>query len=560
MLHNLRGLALFVLIAVVCTFSSAPPARASFGDCNDPHYLGLFDPRLASATGFLCTEGDPTPVTSDAGVTHIRIIQHLLADWATAPGATRAIKDGIVAAAAAMPRLGHFRIHDVTILLVDGLNPRADAEGHGQIAAWTNNTGDECLITVWLLGPGATEQFAGSVISHELFHCVEFGSLTTAQMTTGNLGRPGGGTWWLEGAADWFATLALPAPDYMPDRINGFDHEAPTTAINDMAYEAVVFFDWLGGAHGPNSVLPFLQQMANSTGEGAQRAAMLAALPADEWLHFAEDYSDQHIRDGQGASINSTPADGPAYEWDDTRTQRVDLAPFTIRRAKLSVHCGRWRFAPAPARYNAGKPEGGAWGDLPSDLDNLANDRGDFDFVGFNASAEAAPLQLAVTRTARCEECGGVHQVDQCLIGTWELTVDGAAEFAREHFSRGNVSITSHVGNTITLRSDGTFVTGASHVEAEGSTPEMHGQSYLNGQAAGRWSAAGGTVNYCADSASLAGQLTITSRLGTTTAPLTPTVPSAASHSYTCNGDTYVQTTQVGTVGTVRSTYRRISH
>jgi hypothetical protein len=77
-------------------------AWASFGNCNDPAYLAQFDPSLASAHGFLCVESDRLAVTSDAGTTHIRIVQHLVADWATRPGAMRAIKDGVAASVRAM--------------------------------------------------------------------------------------------------------------------------------------------------------------------------------------------------------------------------------------------------------------------------------------------------------------------------------------------------------------------------------------------------------------------------------------------------------------------------
>jgi hypothetical protein len=197
---------------------------------------------------------------------------------------------------------------------------------------------------------------------------------------------------------------------------------------------------------------------------------------------------------------------------------------------------------------------------LPGDLDNRNHDHGNFKFVGFNASNEAVPLQIAGTVTARCESCAGIQEVDECLIGEWELTTDGALEFARQHFPPANVSVPTHVGNTIRLNADGTFSTGASHVEAEGSTGAVHGQAYLNGQAAGRWSSQSGTVNYCADTASLTGRVTVTSRRGGGSAPMNPAVPPAASHAYTCNGNTYVQTTQVGTVGTVRSVYTRLSH
>jgi len=387
------------------------------------------------------------------------------------------------------------------------------------------------------------------------------GSLTQGQMHTSNFGSPGGGTWWIEGSAEWFTTLALPAPSYQPTRVTGFDADSPTTALNDMTYQAYVFFAWLGSsAHGPNSVVPFLQQMAASSSAGAQRTAMAAALPDAEWLRFAEDYMDRDIRDGQGVSIGSSPQDGATIEWADTRTERLALAPFTLVRRNLSVHCGRWRFAPRPSQYHAAKPPSGAWGDLPGDLDNLANDHGDFRFVAMNASASDVVLQLAVTRTAACEECGGVRAIDECLIGQWELTVDGALAFAREHFPGRAVSVPSRVGNTLTLSRDGTFATGQTHVEGDAVDRGVHGHAVMDSQGSGRWSAAHGQVTYCVDQASLTGQVTATARGYSGTAPISAAIPPMATHAYTCGGDTFTQTTQVGRLGAVTSTYNRLSH
>lgn len=559
--------ALFVF--VLLSSLSATPARASFGDCNDPRYLGLFDEALASlpAGSFDCAASDPVTVSSDAGVSRIRIIQHLEASWATAPGAMRSIKDGVAAAARALPSLGSYRISDVTILLVDGFppgtpasEPGRDVESQGQIAAWTSfDGGPECRITVWLLGPGATADYGGAAVAHELFHCVEAATLTSAQLSTGNVGTAGGGTWWIEGSADWFSTVALPAPAYMQDRTDLFDSEAPTTAINAMAYESYVFFSWLGGARGPSGVVPFLRQMADSTGVGAQRAAMTRALGADDWLQFAEDYADQSIRDGHGASINSHPqAPSATYRWTDTRTQRIDLAPFTITRRNLSFDCGRWSLAPHPARYHAGRPTGGAWADLPPDLDNLDHAHGDIEFIGMNASQDAVPLALEGTLAARCQVCGSEPVVlDRCMIGTWEMTTSGAEEWMREHIRNFRVTGISAVGNTMTLNRDGTFTMGRNDVHVTGEGRGATGEGRLGGQATGRWSTSGGTLNLCYDSGQSTGTATVTQDGRSVTIPLGSTPPPMASTPYTCSGSTLSQQIQMGAHGVVNNTYVR---
>lgn len=553
--------ALFVF--VLLSSLNATPARASFGDCNDPHYLGLFDERLATlpAGSFDCAVGDPVTVRSDEGISRIRIVQHLEADWALLPGAMRSLKDGVAAAAAAMPRLGSYRIHDVTILLVDGFPPSADAEAQGQIAAWTSfMPGDECRITVWLLGPGATEAYGASMIAHELFHCVETATLTQGQMTTGNVGVAGGGTWWIEGAADWFASVALPPAGYMRGTVDRFDAQAPTTAINAMAYEAYVFFAWLGGAHGEGAVMPFLRQMPESTSEGAQRAAMASALPADDWLRFAEDYVDQNIRDGQGASINSTPQPpSETYSWNATRTQRIDLAPFTITRRNLAFECGRWTLAPRPTRYHAGRPEGGAWGDLPSDLDNLDHEHGDIEFIGMNASGSAVPLAIEGTLAARCQVCGSEPVVlDRCMIGNWEMTTAGVEQWMRERIHNFRVTGLSAVGNTLTLNADGTFSTGHSEVRATGTGGRVTGEGEMAGQTSGRWSTSGGTLNLCYDAGGGSGTVTVRRDGHDITVPVTTRPPPMMSSQYACSSGSFSQAVDMGAAGgTVNNVYTR---
>src|SRR5215510_2631391 len=97
---------------------------------------------------------------------------------------------------------------------------------------------------------------------------------------------------------------------------------------------------------------------------------MASALPADQWLRFAEDYLDQLIRDGQGASINSTPTPGDHWEWTDSRVQNTRLDPFVLGRNRLSFHCGRWGVTPRPATSHAACPEGGAaWAAVPATID-----------------------------------------------------------------------------------------------------------------------------------------------------------------------------------------------
>ena len=537
------------------------PAWASFGDCNDPAYLAHFDPSLTSAHGFLCVESDRLAVTSEAGTTHIRIIQHLVADWATRPGALRAIKNGVAASVRAMGTLGSFRISDVTILLIDGFAPGGGSERFGDIAAGTNfSPGDECHIAVWLLGPGATAGYGASMIAHELFHCVQRSSLTDAQMrTTAGGGAAGGGTWWIEGSADWFSTAAVPPPSYFQDRVRAFDSDSPTVALNAMSYDAYVFFAWLGGAHGHASVVPFLRAMASSPEPGAQRRAMASALPAAEWLRFAEDYLDRRIHDGQGASINSTPVPGDQWEWRDSRTQNTRLEPFVLARDRLSFHCGRWNVTPRPATSHAARTEsGGTWGEVPANIDTISGGNGDFRFAGMNATASEVSLQIDGRLAASCAECAGTREIDRCLVATWQMSVDGMEQWMREHIHKATVTGVSQVGNTLTLNSDGTFATGASrvNVQLQGSGG-VSGQGALNGNASGRWSAANGHLNLCPDESAMSGTISVTKGGHTTTIPHPANEMPPSSRAYSCAGNSFTLTTPIGSMGSAVSTYTK---
>ena len=561
--HASRFRALLIGAALVAAGCFALPVQASFGDCEDDAYIAQFDPRLTSERDFMCTQSEHVPVTSDSGTTHIRIIQDLVADWATPPGAMRSIKDGVMASARAMSRLGSFRIPDVTILLVDDFGPRTPgSEDFGDIAALTDmRSTDECRITLWLLGPGARASYAAAVVAHELFHCVHAASLTHAQIFSyPRPGSPGGGAWWQEGSADWFSTLAVPAPRFLSDRVAAFDAHSPDTSLDMMSYEAYVFFAWLGGARGPESVMPFLRAMAGSASAGVQHAAMMAALPEDQWLRFAEDYLDRGIHDGQGASISSTPQTGDTFVWEATRTQEIRLAPFVLTRAMLEFRCGRWRIEPRPTRFHAVSAEGSTeWGPPPSPLDATDGEARRFRFAGMAAASSATTLRIVGTQESRCAECAGTRAVDRCLVGTWELTSHGAEQWMREHGQPAQLTRVDRANDTMTLRPDGTFSTGAASVSADVRGENVRGTGQLAGQASGRWSADAGRFNLCTDAGAARGTITVMVRGRATTVPMAAGGPSTMSNAYTCNASTLRVTMPMGSAGTVDNVYNKVS-
>src|SRR5690349_15713631 len=100
---------------------------------------------------------------------------------------------------------------------------------------------------------------------------------------------------------------------------------------------------------------------------------------------------------------------------------------------------------------------------------------------------------------ALADECAGSKVVDRCLVGTWEMTTNGMQEWTKKHLHSVHPTTVKASNNTITLNADGTFSTGASHVEAQG-TVGANGtaSSTMDAQASGNWSAANGKLNLCA--------------------------------------------------------------
>lgn len=544
-------------------------AQDRFGDCESVDYLRQFDPRLGGGPGalgrddFLCTVTLEVPVETPEGERHIRVIRHVVSDWAEAPGVGAAVAAGVNASAAAMPRLGDdYRLGNTTILLLDDLGPISEHENFGPIAMQTSlGANDECLIVFWLVGRARAEEVAG-LIAHELFHCVQIASLTHAQMTSAAAdGRAGGGTWWMEGSADWFSTLALPASPLIPGRVAIFDRDSPTVALNRMSYEAFVFFAWLGATSGPEGVIPFLRGMAGSSDESAQRDAMRDAMPAAQWLQFAKDYLDQRIRDGQGASIDSAPAGGDDWTWTDTRTERVALEPFVLRRGYANLECGRWAFRATPAEHHAAKPSGAgtAWAPFPAIIDALDGRPRQFRFGAMAATDARVDLSLAATREAACEECAGTREIDRCLIGTWRMTNDGMAEFANRMMG-GHARVASVMPDTtMVLREDRTF---ANTTAGAGNTivaPGGRADARMRGASSGRWSAADGVLNACPDAHATGGTITGSGAGISRTMPMPPSTARPMRNAYTCDAGTLRIRLELGRAGTLHNTFERVS-
>ena len=531
-----------LVLAVLSGLAVSLPqaARADFGDCSDNAYLEAF-PDAPSALDLNCVELFRFEYSTPGGSRQMRGIQDISADWAFRPGATAAVERGARLAADAFARLGDYRIDDVTLLILDDAHASFySGDASREIQAITDGHHDasggrkgECLITQFLLGRGGDPDELAVTVAHEIFHCLQFASLSLGQMRT--IGR--GGDWWVEGSAEYFSALAVPESLEFTDRSAGFNAAVEEgVALNAMAHEAVIFFYWLHQLSGPSGLMPFMRGMAEDGSASAQHARMRAEMSDDKWLRFAEDYADREISHPQGGALALNPPGGEVLSLDRNETLEFPLAPFVIGLGTVEYDCGEWDNTLTPERANVAVQDvgGSSWDDYPEDVNTREPPSGNYRIVALHTESEERSLAIETERTVVCEPCGGSDRVDACLVGTWFQSGGGAIEWMK---AQGIPITASHSGpRIITYRDDGVYGTEAFAAGLTIREEDMVGvgEGFLT-VVAGRWSADEGRMTICQDSGMLTGRVTVTDRYGTGTMPISQPGTGRLSMGYSCS-------------------------
>ncbi|HLS68002.1 MAG TPA: hypothetical protein VK035_01575 [Kiloniellales bacterium] len=562
MLHIASRLSLIITLLALSLAFMTMAAKADFGDCTETSYLLQFDDRL-SGTDFTCEERLREPVMTEQGMRHIRLLHDLHAGWALSPGALTDYERGIHGAVAALAQIGPFRMDDVTVLLIDGFPPReeGDGEGFSNIAGNTGASDDECRIAVHLLASSTAITEAALVVAHEIFHCVQFATLSSAQMSSSGAGTGSGGDWWLEGSAEWFAALAVSDREVLARRVASFDGLSADTPLYELAYSASVFFFWLGKERGPTGILPFLRRMANSSAAPAQRRAMRAALDADEWLAFAQAYLDQDIAYPDGSMLPSSPSEGDSWRWSETRVEAVTLDPFVLHRGWIEFDCGRWRTRGDPAHAHEVRSTSGAWGALPERLDTQAGDEARFRFAGLAARNATLTLRLTGDLETGCGSCGDLETTDTCIVGVWTQSGGGPIVWMQRELEGLEIPRGERRDVIEVFSSDGSFWTGELTADLTlEALDASKGGGEVRARSGGRWSAGEGRLNLCHDHVAVAGEITMTYPDGqsiTGSVP-TPVAPEVVTMGYSCTDSTLETRLSIPGVSTPMETqYRR---
>ncbi|WP_395645188.1 hypothetical protein [Terricaulis sp.] len=540
-----RALLLFVVLLAASIFP-ATPSRAQFATC-DHDYVASFDvdvPGLTWSAGTIeCVEFFRIEFETPHGTRWVRGVGDVNLSTMVAPGAIDAARDGARRAVQRFSALGDYEIDNTTILLAFSTGELLTEPPEAQPMAWTVSAdAPECHVTLFLLNDWSVDVEIPHSITHELFHCVQEGSLTEAQRAT----MRGGGAWWGEGTAEMFAGAVIGRPIRW-NRAAQFDEAvAEGIPLTRLTSSAAVFFYWLYQRDGLGSIMPFLHAMAESNSEAAQNAALRNVVSEEELLQFAEDYDDREINYPNGGPLAfGARVEGATWRIDATSTQRVPLQPFVITVGWAEYACGRWGNSVNDANAAARNERVVGWGDWPAETD--ARDGGArYRTVAVHTGAERGELRLRAERRESCTACMAASVIDRCLVGRWRQTGGGPLEYMRSRgvpITRANVDAL-----VITLNDDGTFQSGGANIDVETRTVDHHGhvmESDSEGSVRpshGRWSAEAGRFSGCFDGGGGASGQTVASAGGyamTTPFGSADLAGTGGGTSYTCSATTF---------------------
>lgn len=484
----------------------AAPARAQVPDCMTEGYLATFE--VAGVEDLTCSEVFRFAMPTPGGEKIVRGIADLNADWAFQPGTVAAVEAAAREATAALPALGTYRVGDVTILLLSDQSRPEGTRRHderGVLAqAWDplDRVASECRMTLFLWGEGGATEGFPTTLAHELFHCVQYATLSPEQMATFTKF----GDWWIEGSAEAYAAFAI--ADSRGTAEHGATFNAAVSGripLYKMSYEATIFFYWLIQTREIGGLLPFLAGMSGELGDDAQRAAMREAMTDDEWLDFAEAYADETILHPHGQALDLQGRFPIEYlHIEATGSQRMTFEPFAVIPGLADYACGRWENRLTEANLSSRLPSEPDWArGWRGEMDTRDGAEHELRFVAMETGDTPREVTVRARRMAGCEPCQGSSEIDQCVVGNWEGDTRPLLDMLR----RAGAPLSRNAMGPIYLQvnEDGTFVTSDVPIDFQTTTADDDGPTTVDvtgraGMSAGRWSIlAPGRLAGCAD-------------------------------------------------------------
>ncbi len=545
------------LVMVLVVALGATEARADFGDCAASGYLYSVDDRM-SGIALDCDEAVRFTIATPLGTRNVRIIYDTGDLRAGLPDQIATLRRAIEQSAAALRAIGEGGTNDITIWasnLPVQRTPTGDVEGEA------GRVGDECVIAAYE-APNIEW-----VMAHEFFHCVQFATFGRDKVYMS------ASSWWVEGAAEWFANVVHPGTGNSDGYVSGFDAATNRTALTDLEYESVVFFFWLSQTYGASMVMAVQAAMPSGGGGGAQQDALAGMLPPEDFAQFAQAYADREIRQPGGRAVPVNPTPAHIYVWQESATREIETGRFVLVFEHLEFACGTWNIERETDRgeWHISRRDG-PWEDMP---ERLEIDEPGPEVIRLTGMAVADPSFAVSIRAERnaCEQCGTPRPDDDvmsCLVGTWNLVSGGYGEQIQQSLeATGFYDSIEYpaLEPILILYADGTFSMPASDEDYNAVIVQDDGDVFqgigtLSLESGGHWSVDGDILHTCEAGPHLAEiDLTIIDPEGNSdnlvTAGSPPSGGVMRSREFTCAGGQLVLIERAPFVGDVTWVYSR---
>lgn len=268
-------------------------------------------------------------------------------------------------------------------------------------------------------------------IAHELFHCYQMTNLGLLPRPLAPAGSVGGDPteWWVEGSAEYFASVVYPSVNAEFDYLDDLDSVSPNSSLITYSYPAYAFFEYLDAQGGmtPEGVVDGILRELPVAGSFDDQQAAVAGLPgmADAFHEFGRSYLDKQLQDLGGGVVPLHPQPGESASFGvGPGEAHFTLDPFVLHRYRLSF-ADHTRFTVTQqtegVNRNAARPASapGAWSEMPPEVNT---DCGDSEYVLLATSvvppgAEAVTVDIN-TRGRQLEED---QPCDECVVGSWVL-------------------------------------------------------------------------------------------------------------------------------------------
>ncbi len=496
MRHLLFNRLVTLLLLAICIAGSAPEPATAVNDCSDANYVRSFNPSLA---GRRCHEVMRIPIRWSGGTAWFRVLalDDVRAGFQVNQTVAwlREVAGGI---GNAMDQMGGLQIDDPTIMITNLPPPIV-----GNVSAWayvlpTQPHPGQCLAIVFAFDQTYEPGVAQLVLSHELFHCIQFKSWPGSLQASGR-------DWWVEGSAEYFARLAAPLARIRNNVVSDFVRQATSTSLLDMSYSNVVFFSWLGGARGAPAVKRFLDTVAPGRDRLSYRAYAEAALSTNDWKAFATAFvgGDTIRLPGTSDTIGADRSALPRHQLDNGADLHLRAEALVVLGGVLVFHDARAHLPRATSTGPYGASwDGRSWADLPEAVAAGCDQEPTFFIAAMSASA--AGQSIHVTDTAQDVECHGRRDAGhgtgaRCLVGAWQMTPETLTRNVRQVVCSRNVQSCQLNGGRLRLTFDsagpphtsGTGSYAYEGISVRGEYPAASNQgsfeATINGTAPTRW-------------------------------------------------------------------------